>query len=90
MLPKKNRDPFKALMDYRNTEIQGLGQPPAHLFFGRRLKKTTLPTSADLLRPKGIDVHAKLKARHLNYKKFHDSRGRKKFAGRRQRYVESL
>ena len=73
---KKNKDPYKALMDYRNTEIQGLGQSPAQLFLGRRLK-TTLPTSADLLRPKGSDIHAKLQARQLNYKKFHDSRGTK-------------
>ena len=56
---KKNRNPYKALMDYPNTQIQGLGQSPAHLFFGRRLK-TTLPTSAELLRPKGSDFHAKL------------------------------
>lgn len=37
-------------MDYRNTEIQGLGKSPAQMFLGRRLK-TNLPATADLLRP---------------------------------------
>ncbi|XP_062594195.1 uncharacterized protein K02A2.6-like [Saccostrea cucullata] len=49
-LLKKNTDPYKALMDYRNTEIQGLGQSPSQMFLGRRLK-TNLPIAADLLRP---------------------------------------
>lgn len=71
---KKNKDPYKALMDYRNTEIQGLGKSPAQMFLGRRLK-TNLPATADLLRPAENNQHAKLQARQMQYKEFHDRRG---------------
>ncbi|XP_048751787.2 uncharacterized protein K02A2.6-like [Ostrea edulis] len=68
---KKNKDPYIALMDYRNTEIQGLGKSPAQMFLGRRLK-TKLPTTAKLLRSMNNDTHEKLKSRQLNFKRFHD------------------
>jgi hypothetical protein len=48
-LLKKSSDPYKSLMCYRNTQIEGLDQSPAQLFLGRHLK-TSLPTAADLLK----------------------------------------
>ena len=49
-LIKKSKDPSKALMDYRNTPLDGLNLSPAQLHIGRRLK-STLPSRAELLRP---------------------------------------
>lgn len=60
-------------MDYRNTEIQGLGTKPSQMFLGHRLK-TNLPATADLLRPIGNNQQAKLQARQVQYKVFHDRR----------------
>lgn len=76
MDPQKNKDPYKALINYRNTEIQGLGNSPAQMFIGRRLK-TNLPVTGDLLHLVGNNQHAKLQARQIQYKEFHDRRGTK-------------
>lgn len=73
---KKNKDPYKAITAYRNTKIQGLGKSPAQIFIGRRLI-TNLHVTADLLRLVGNNQHAKLQARQMQYKKFHDRRGTK-------------
>lgn len=65
----KSKDLFKALLDYRNTPLD-IGLSPAQLFLNRRLK-TSLPTSAPLLKPLGLDakeIAAKLKSRQLNNK----------------------
>jgi hypothetical protein len=50
----KAKDPHKAILDYRNTPLD-MGLSPAQLFLNRRLK-TSLPTSAQLLMPQGIDT----------------------------------
>ena len=47
-LLKKASDPYKALLDYRTTEIPDIGISPAQIFFGRRLG-TLLPTTAPSL-----------------------------------------
>ena len=47
-LLRKTKDPYKAIMDYRNTNIEEIGLSPAQMFLGRRLK-TELPTTAPLL-----------------------------------------
>ena len=35
----KAKDPYKALMDYRNTPLKDINLYPAQLMMGRRLKK---------------------------------------------------
>ena len=51
-LLKKGADPYQALLNYRNTPLERINLSPAQLLMGRRLK-TTLPTTAALLRPQG-------------------------------------
>ena len=54
----KEKDPYKALLDYRNSPLD-TGFSPAQLFLGRWLK-TTLPTTSKLLQP----GHGNFKERH--------------------------
>ena len=72
-LLKKSSDPYKSLMCYRNTQIEGLDQSPAQLFLGRRLK-TSLPTSAELLRPSHTTVKEKLQKRQQIAKYYYDQK----------------
>lgn len=53
-LIKKSNDPYKALLDYRNTPLDGLKLSPAQLHIGRRLK-SSLPTTSELLKPTSVD-----------------------------------
>ena len=46
-----NRDPYLALLDWRNTPTEGLHSSPVQRLMGRRTR-TLLPTSAKLLKPK--------------------------------------
>ena len=67
---KDKRDPYLALLDYRNTpRDKELGSPVQRLM-GRRTK-TTLPTSETLLKPKLVkNVRSNLKEKHLTQKYF--------------------
>ncbi|XP_063404228.1 uncharacterized protein K02A2.6-like [Mytilus trossulus] len=47
---KKSKDPYKAMLDYRNTPLDEIELSPAQLHLGRRLK-SSLPTSALLGKP---------------------------------------
>ena len=47
---EEQRDPYKALLDFRNTPIAGLNSSPAQLLMSRRLK-SNLPTHSNLLQP---------------------------------------
>ena len=47
-LLKKAKDPYIALLHYRNTQLD-TGKSPAELFLGRKLK-TTLPARTDTLK----------------------------------------
>ncbi|XP_060079959.1 uncharacterized protein K02A2.6-like [Ylistrum balloti] len=53
-LLKKSNDPYLALLEYRNSNIDELGLSPAQMFLGRRLK-TTIPTSLPLLKAEAFD-----------------------------------
>ena len=48
-----SRDPYLALLDWRNTPTEGIGSSPAQRLLGRRTK-TLLPTSSRLLMPETI------------------------------------
>ena len=49
---KKGADPYRALLNYRNTPLEGTHLSPTQLLMGRRLK-TSLPTTTALLRQPG-------------------------------------
>ncbi|XP_056109383.1 uncharacterized protein K02A2.6-like [Rhinichthys klamathensis goyatoka] len=68
----ENGDPYVALLEYRNTPLDGIGLSPAQLLMGRRLK-AKLPTSSKLLTPKGCEkVQEKLKQRQSKQKFYYD------------------
>ena len=48
-----SRDPYLALLDWRNTPTERIGSSPAQRLFGRRTK-TLLPTSSRLLVPETV------------------------------------
>ena len=47
-LLRKAKDPYVALMEYRNTPVTGIGLSPSQMLNSRRLK-SKLPTTAELL-----------------------------------------
>ena len=57
-----DRDPYMALLAYRNTIQEGLLTSPAQRFLGRRTR-TNLPTTSALLAPCTNTDHSKLKQR---------------------------
>ena len=71
-LLEKAQDPHKALLNYRNTPLEGIGLSPAQLLMGRRLK-TSLPTHADLLKTHGAqEVKEHFHKRKLKEKVYYD------------------
>lgn len=71
-LLKKSGDPYIALLEYRNTPLEGVGLSPAQMLMGRRLK-TKLPASTSLLTPEGaLRVHNKLKEKQAKQKSYYD------------------
>ncbi len=78
MLLKKavegGQDPSIALLNYRNTPIDGVDKSPAQLLMSRRLQ-TRLPSLRKLLKPEmNTNVHKKLVERQANQKKYYDTR----------------
>ena len=67
------RDPYLALLEYRNTPITGLQYSPAQLLMSRTLR-SKLPTSEKLLQPKVVDAHADLQRRQESQKAYYDRR----------------
>ncbi|CAB4013836.1 retrotransposon-like family member retr-1, partial [Paramuricea clavata] len=68
------KDPYKALMNYRNTPLEEINQSPAQLMMGRRLK-TSLPTAAPLLKSRASDeVQRILKKQKEKQKQYYDKR----------------
>ena len=68
------RDPYLALLEYRNTPISDKLGSPAHRLMGRRTK-TLLPTTTKLLQPKLINpqaAHKELKERKARQKYYYD------------------
>ena len=74
---KDRRDPYLALLEYRNTSRdKELGSHIQRRLMGRRTK-TTLPTSETLLKPKLVkNVTSNLKDKRLAQKNFYDKSAR--------------
>ena len=61
-----NKDPFLAILDYRNTPTQGTDFSPVQRNLGRRTR-TLLPTSSSLLKPQDINgEHVKQNKKYSN------------------------
>ncbi|XP_048730002.2 uncharacterized protein LOC125647363 [Ostrea edulis] len=59
----KSHDPYVALLEYRNTKIDGIDLSPAQMFLGQRLK-SIVPTTLPLLKSNiNEDTLVKLKFR---------------------------
>ena len=68
------RDPYLALLEYRNTPISDTLGSPVQRLMGRRTK-TLLPTTTKLLQPKLINpqaVHKELRERKARQKYYYD------------------
>ncbi|XP_060064857.1 uncharacterized protein K02A2.6-like [Ylistrum balloti] len=71
-LLKKSNDPYLALLEYRNSNIDEVGLSPAQMFLGRRLK-STIPTSLPLLKAEALDkVREQLVKRKKKQQQSHD------------------
>ena len=65
------RDPLLALLEWRNTPIEGMNASPVQLLYGRRTR-TRLPVAKQLLTPQVItDVPEKIKIRKQKQKQKH-------------------
>lgn len=70
-----DKDPYMAILDYRNTPTQGMDSSPAQRLMNRRTK-TLLPTSGKLLQPRvtypEIDTSNLVKRQEQQIKYFND------------------
>ena len=70
-----DKDPYMAILDYRNTPTQGMDSSPAQRLMNRRTK-TLLPTSGKLLQPRvtypEIDTRNLVKRQEQQIKYFND------------------
>ena len=65
-------DPMLALLCYRNTPLEGIGQSPAQLLMNRRLRGP-LPAKVQLMAPSATSsVHAQLRQRQIKQKMYYD------------------
>ena len=62
-----SRDPYLALLEYRNTPIEDVGSP-AQILTSRRLR-SIIPTSDALLKPKVLDAHKVMEKMELKQRK---------------------
>ena len=65
-------DPQMALLDVRNTPMEGYGASPAQLIMSRRTK-TKLPTSENHLKPRVVEnIAEKIQKRQNNQRKYYN------------------
>ena len=73
---KDNRDPWLALLDYRNTPTEGMKSSPTQHLMSRRTR-TLLPTATSLLQPKVLEgVNKKIKVKKQKAKYYQDRTAR--------------
>ena len=73
---KDNRDPWLALLDYRNTPTEGMKSSPTQRLMSRRTR-TLLPTATSLLQPKVLEgVNEKIKVKKQKAKYYQDRTAR--------------
>ena len=65
------RDPYLALLEYRNTPVAGLQYTPSQMLMGRLLR-SKLPTKQTLLQPNEVDAHRDLRCRQQRQKTYYD------------------
>ena len=74
---KKAKDPYKALLDYRSTPLEGIGLSPSQLLMNRRLKSTILVKTSLLRAENDNQMKTALESRKLIQKTFYDRRSSK-------------
>ena len=65
------RDPYLALLEYRNTPVAGLQYTPSQMLMSRLLR-SKLPTKQTLLQPNVVDAHRDLQCRQQRQKTYYD------------------
>ena len=71
-------DPYLAILAVRNTPTEGMDSSPAQRLLGRRTK-TQLPTTAELLKPQGVntdDVKTRTQTRQQRQAHYYDKQAR--------------
>lgn len=69
---RDNRNPWLALLEYRNTPVETIGSSPAQRFMSRRTK-TLMPTASTLLRPQVVEgVEKKIELKRQKAKSYYD------------------
>lgn len=69
---ESGKDPYIALLEYRNAPLDNVGASPAQLLMSRRLK-SKIPVTEALLQPEmQVNVHFKLKERQKVQKLYYD------------------
>ena len=69
---RDRRDPWLALLEYRNTPVETIGSSPAQRLMSRRTK-TLMPTASTLLRPQVVSgVEKKIELKRQKAKSYHD------------------
>ena len=70
---KSNSDPYLAILEYRNTPIEGINLSPTQMLMGRRAR-TQLPVHEKLLNPQydGVKVQNALKEKQHTQKYYYD------------------
>ena len=74
MLQKANfdhRDPYIALLEYRNTPVSGMTLSPAEMLMSRKLR-TKLPDLKSALRPRIVNPTSQLLQRQVTYANHYD------------------